>query len=135
VCPENVVFRDGIAVALLDFDFAAPGRPIWDLAHMARMWCPLRPPELVVDGMADLDPFRRLRVLAQAYGLLPDDNAEFVAAIVESRRIGDRFVRQRLAAGEPAFVQAWEPLGGGEALDRILAWLIAHQDTMLAALN
>ena len=27
VCPENVVFRDGIAVALLDFEFAAPGRP------------------------------------------------------------------------------------------------------------
>ena len=23
VCPENVVFRDGIAVALLDFEFAA----------------------------------------------------------------------------------------------------------------
>ncbi|MDQ6696025.1 MAG: phosphotransferase, partial [Actinomycetota bacterium] len=28
VCPENVVFRDGIAVALLDFEFAAPGRPV-----------------------------------------------------------------------------------------------------------
>ena len=25
VCPENVVFRDGVAVALLDFEFAAPG--------------------------------------------------------------------------------------------------------------
>ena len=32
VCPENVVFRDGIAVALLDFEFAAPGRPVYDLA-------------------------------------------------------------------------------------------------------
>ena len=28
VCPENVVFRDGEAVGLLDFDFAAPGPPI-----------------------------------------------------------------------------------------------------------
>ena len=27
VCPENVVYRDGRAVALLDFDFVAPGRP------------------------------------------------------------------------------------------------------------
>jgi Ser/Thr protein kinase RdoA (MazF antagonist) len=26
VCLENVVFRDGIAVGLLDFDFVAPGR-------------------------------------------------------------------------------------------------------------
>ena len=26
-CPENVVFRDGRAAALVDFDLAAPGRP------------------------------------------------------------------------------------------------------------
>lgn len=30
VCPENVVVGDGEAVALLDFDFAAPGRPLWE---------------------------------------------------------------------------------------------------------
>ncbi len=35
--PSNVVFRDGIAVALLDFEFAAPGRPVYDLAHLARL--------------------------------------------------------------------------------------------------
>jgi aminoglycoside phosphotransferase (APT) family kinase protein len=27
VCLENVVFRDGVALGLLDFDFAAPGQP------------------------------------------------------------------------------------------------------------
>ncbi len=27
VCPKNVVFRDGRAAALIDFDFAAPGAP------------------------------------------------------------------------------------------------------------
>src|ERR1700680_4051081 len=32
VCLENVVFRDGEAVALLDFDFAAPGRSVVALA-------------------------------------------------------------------------------------------------------
>ena len=37
VCLENVVFRDGEAVALLDFDFAAPGRREFDLAAFARM--------------------------------------------------------------------------------------------------
>ena len=33
---SNVVFRDGIAVALIDFEFAAPGRPVYDLAQLAR---------------------------------------------------------------------------------------------------
>lgn len=32
VCLENVVFRDGVAVGLLDFDFAAPGRREFELA-------------------------------------------------------------------------------------------------------
>lgn len=41
VCPENVVFRDGTALALLDFDFAAPGRPVFDLAHLARPCVPI----------------------------------------------------------------------------------------------
>jgi hypothetical protein len=39
--PSNVVFRDGIAVALLDFEFAAPGRPIYDLAQLARLCVPI----------------------------------------------------------------------------------------------
>ena len=28
ICLENVVFRDGMAVGFLDFDFCAPGRPV-----------------------------------------------------------------------------------------------------------
>lgn len=41
VCPENVVFRDGQAAALIDFDLAAPGRPLWDVAMTARYWVPM----------------------------------------------------------------------------------------------
>jgi hypothetical protein len=41
VCLENVVFRDGEAIGLLDFDFAAPGRPTYDLAAFARMCVPI----------------------------------------------------------------------------------------------
>jgi len=41
VCLENVVFREGRAVALIDWDFAAPGRPVYDLAQMARMCVPV----------------------------------------------------------------------------------------------
>lgn len=37
ICPENVVFRSGKAVAMLDFDYAAPGRLAWDMARTIRM--------------------------------------------------------------------------------------------------
>jgi hypothetical protein len=135
VCPENVVYRDGQAFALLDFDFAAPGRPLWDLAHMARMWSPLRPPEVVVGGMENLDRFHRLGVLATSYGLDVTDHAEFVDLIIESRRRADQFVKRRLAAREPAFVDVWEPLGGEKALDGIFHWFLVNRTAMLTALR
>jgi hypothetical protein len=135
VCPENVVFRSCRAFALLDFDFAAPGRPVWDLANLARMWCPLRPPGLEVEGMAGLDPLDRLRVIARAYGLRVDEHAEFVEAILESARLASEFLRRRLLAGEPAFLEAWGPLGAGAAVERVLAWVCGQRDAMLAALR
>jgi aminoglycoside phosphotransferase (APT) family kinase protein len=122
VCPENVVFRDGEAVALLDFDFAAPGRRVWDLAQTARMWIPLRPPELSGER-GHLDRFRRLTVLAHAYGLESTDHGSLVDAIMTSKRVGTRFVERRVKAGEPAFVEAWEELGGRAADDRTITWL------------
>ena len=39
--PSNVVFRDGIAVALIDFEFGAPGRAAYDLAQLARLCVPI----------------------------------------------------------------------------------------------
>lgn len=133
VCPENVVFQDSEAIALLDFDYAAPGRPVWDLAQAARMWIPLRPPEFNGDR-AHLDPFRRLRVLADAYGLDPVEHREFVEAIVESRRVARRFVERRVQAREHPFVEAWERHGQAAGDARILAWLQDNTDTFLSAL-
>lgn len=45
ICPENVVFQDGQAAAFLDFDFAAPGRRVWDVVATASMWAPLTAPD------------------------------------------------------------------------------------------
>jgi aminoglycoside phosphotransferase (APT) family kinase protein len=85
VCRENVVFRDREAVALLDVDLAAPGRPVWDPANTARMWIPLRRPELAGER-AHLDPFHRLAVLVAAYGLDDRDHQPLVDAILLSKQ-------------------------------------------------
>jgi Phosphotransferase enzyme family len=133
VCPENVVFHDHEAIALLDFDFAAPGRPVWDLAQTARMWIPLRPAQFNGDR-AHLDPLKRLRVLADAYELLPAERRELVDAIVESRRLASRFVQHRVQAGEPAFVEAWKRHGMEAGDAAILTWLEQNRNAFLAAL-
>ena len=41
VYPANVVFREGRAVALIDFDLAGPGSAVWDFAAAARSFVPL----------------------------------------------------------------------------------------------
>jgi hypothetical protein len=37
--PNNTVFRDGLPVAFIDFDFAAVGDPLEDVGYVAWSWC------------------------------------------------------------------------------------------------
>jgi hypothetical protein len=135
VCPENVVFRDGFAVALLDFDFAAPGRPLWDVAAMARMCVPLdTESDAGVWGREKLDPYRRLRLVADSYGL-PPGRGEFVEVIEETMVNGGEFVRRRVERGEPAFVEMWERMGGQARFDRRRAWFAERRARFVDALG
>ncbi|HJZ35907.1 MAG TPA: phosphotransferase [Solirubrobacterales bacterium] len=134
VCPENVVFREGQAVAILDFDFASPGRRVWDLAMAARMWVPLRPGPDEDPGDATAYA-RRLGCLAAGYGLERADHEEFVDAIVEAQRVGNAFVRRHVEAGEPGFVAMWDERGGAEWFDGVTAWMEGQRSLWLEALR
>jgi hypothetical protein len=101
VCPENVVFRDGIAVALLDFEFAAPGRPVYDVAHLARLCVPVED-DFDQDrlGWRPADRPARLRLVADAYGLDGDGRAELLTAMNDAIDCLEAAVRRRVDAGE-----------------------------------
>jgi hypothetical protein len=114
ICPENVVFRDGCPVALLDFDFVAPGRRVWDVAMAASMWAPLGDPETRRAHPPGLDAVERTVVLVRSYGTDHFTADEFVAAVDEAKRVGGRFVRRHLDAGEAGFVEMFETMGGEE---------------------
>ena len=62
VHPANLVFRDGRAVALIDFDLAGPGSAIWDFAAAARYWAPLQDEQDITDSRQGraLERFRDL---------------------------------------------------------------------------
>lgn len=135
VCPENVVFRDGAAVALLDFEFAAPGRREWDLAALARMWVPIDTDEDAArTGRAGLDPVARLRVVADAYGLGEAGRHALLDRLGEQVDQAGAFVRRRVEAGEPAFVAMWEQMGGQERYDRRARWFAFERERFLRAL-
>jgi hypothetical protein len=136
VCPENVVFRDGIAVALLDFEFAAPGRPMYDLAHLARLCVPV---EDDIDqarlGWRPADRPARLRLVADAYGLEREGRAELLPAIDDALMTLEAAVRRRVEAGDPDAVDLWNRTGGRERYDRRRRWWLGHRDDFTAALR
>lgn len=135
VCPENVIYCDGAAVTLLDFDYAAPGRRVYDLAQFAKMCCPLDAPANAMRiGLGDLDPYARLRVVADAYGLGPD-RREFLEAIFDAVRVGNTFVRRHVEAGDPGFVAMWEDRGGEQRSKRRARWLDDNRARLLHALG
>ena len=123
VCLENVVFQNGTAVALLDFDFAAPGRPVWDLVMTARFWVPLTSPAAAASlGWLEVDPFARARILADAYNLTMDDRRRFPAVLMEIEHIALQFVLTRIDRGERAFADSW--FGGGKERYALkMSWL------------
>lgn len=128
VCPENVVFRSGRAIALLDFEFAAPGRPVWDLAALAMMCTPLdTPDDAARTGRGGLDPVARLRVVADAYGLDADQRIELLGVLDQRMSNGGAFVRRRVEAGEAAFVAMWDAMGGQARYDRRRDWFSSQR--------
>ncbi|WP_073949665.1 phosphotransferase [Streptomyces kebangsaanensis] len=135
VCPDNVVFRDGRAAALIDFDLAAPGRPLWDVAMTARYWVPMADPATAASLYpAGLDAPARLRTLADGYGLSPRDRAELPGVIEQATEVCRAFVARRVADGDPAYLQALTERGGWERWDRVQTWLADHRTTFTAAL-
>ncbi|NUP46226.1 MAG: phosphotransferase [Catenulispora sp.] len=135
VCLENVVFRDGEAVALIDFDFAAPGRPLWDLAFSAWYWVPMVPGEIRrVEGLDGLDVGRRLRLMVDAYGLDDAGRGAFLDLFPEVTETCRRFIAKRVAAGDPVFTEI-DAQRDPQRWEKIHAWLAEHRGEFLAALG
>jgi aminoglycoside phosphotransferase (APT) family kinase protein len=133
ICPENVVFREGEAVALLDWDFAAPGRPLWDIASVMSMWGPVHDPSDPVPGMEGLEPFGRARMIADAYGLDAEERARIPDVFVE--RLSISLVERRAAAGERAFVEMLARQGGAGRAERRRRWLDDHMEELETAMK
>jgi hypothetical protein len=133
--PSNVVFRDGIAVALLDFEFAAPGRPVYDVAQLARLWVPI---DDDVDqarlGWRPADRPARLRLVADAYGLDRNGRAELLSAMNDAVDRIEAAVRRSVDADDPNSVELWNRTGGGDRYDRRRRWWTDHHDRFAAAL-
>jgi hypothetical protein len=136
VCLENVVFEDGVAVGLLDFDFAAPGRAIYDLATFARMCVPIDDDTNAARiGWLPADRPSRLRLIMDIYGIDTDERLETFGEITRSMDQGGEFVRRRVRAGDPNFIKMWNEMGGERRFARRRDWWLHNRDRYLAVMG
>jgi tRNA A-37 threonylcarbamoyl transferase component Bud32 len=110
--PSNFVFQDERPVALIDFDMAAPGDALEDVGYLAWAWC--------VSGKPTREPVElqamQVRVVADAYGLVIEQRARLVDAMIERQRQNGLFWARQLSA---AFTGPDTP---PEALAERVAW-------------
>jgi hypothetical protein len=100
----NTVFRGEQPIALIDWDFAAPGRRLWDLSYAVWWMVPLHRPECMRSiGWPDIDQARRLALFLDAYGL-DDGRAELLDVVYQRQRCNQEQLASWVAAGRiPAF--------------------------------
>jgi hypothetical protein len=131
--PGNVVFRNGLPVALIDFDLAMPTTRLYDLANALWYWAPLRDPRDRAPAFADLDIPHRVAVFADAYGMTAQQRADLAPFVVDMAR---RYHEDSRASAEldPVFRKLWED-GAKDELPRAEAWLRDNAPAITARLS
>jgi Phosphotransferase enzyme family len=130
VHPANLVFRDGRAVALIDFDWAGPGSAAWDVASAARYWAPLQDDRDITDcrqGRA----IERFRIFIHACGLTRAERQHVAEAVVANHDWTYAIVTEAAAAGHRGFADHWQQVAGPAA--RARRWCLRHRRDLLAA--
>jgi hypothetical protein len=130
---DNVVFRGGRAVALIDFDLAAPGSRLWDVACAARLWVPLRPDDTVDDARRGR-ALARLRLFVDSYGVPAPDRPRLVDAVGANHAWFRELIRIHAEEGHAVFAEHQNP-AERERARRFRAWFADHERALRAALD
>jgi aminoglycoside phosphotransferase (APT) family kinase protein len=128
--PKNTVYRDGgegmRPVVFLDWDIAAPGARIHDVAHMCWQYLDLGP--AVHDLAVTLT---QLRMICDAYGLV--DRSEVVETILWWQDRCWRGIDAGAQAGDAAMV-GLRAAGAVKSVRAAYDWVLEHQGEIQAGL-
>ena len=132
VYPANVVFRDGRAVALIDFDLAGPGSAEWDFAAAARLFVPLLDEADVTDSRSGR-VLARFRTFLAASGLSRAARRGVVDALQDNHDWTYAIVTEAAAAGHAGFAEHWRAIA--PVAGRARRWCERHQRSLYAAVS
>jgi Ser/Thr protein kinase RdoA (MazF antagonist) len=130
---DNVVFRDGHAVALIDFDLASPGSRLWGVACAARLWAPLRP-DSAIDDTRRGRALDRFRLFVDSYGVPAADRPRVVEAVRQNHSWFRELIRTHAEEGHAVFAEHWNT-DARERARRHRQWFSDNADAMRTALG
>jgi hypothetical protein len=133
VTPQNVVVRDGRAVGLVDFDLAGPCPRLLDVYNTAVHWVPLRDPQDVWAPWRGLDQARRLRIVADGYGLDRAGRAAMVGLGIERAEVSWLRMKAHAEHVGGGWARMWSE-GVGDQILRRRDWLRENEGALTAAL-
>jgi hypothetical protein len=128
---DNIVFREGQAVAFIDFDLASPGSRLWDVAAAVRLWAPLRDDIDITDARKGraLERFRRM---IDAYGLDQTERLNIVDAIHKNHDWLYSIIRSGADHGNAGFAEYWEH--AAPRVDRTRHWYRKNHQLLVRTL-
>lgn len=131
--PKNTVYRDSGAglrpVAFIDWDIAAPGERIHDVAHVCWQYLGLGP------GLGDLTAAaRRIRLICDAYGLAAAGRGRLVETVMWWQDRCWRGIEAAAAAGDPAMLRLRDT-GAALAVRAAHDWVAAHNTELACQLG
>jgi hypothetical protein len=134
ITPENVVFRNGTAYALIDFDLAKPATRADEMFNAMLWWAPLFDPRDVDPLLRHVDVPRRARILADAYGLSGTDRERVTEVAMLRTRRSWYLMKQHAETWGGGWQRMWDE-GVGDVIKRREAWLDRQAATLTAALT
>lgn len=134
ICPENVVFRDGHAAALIDFDLARPSNRLREVCNMLLWWAPLMPEQDRESCVRHVDVFARAGLLVDAYDLAGGDRAHIATAMLNSTERTWHAMRHRARQRGGPWQRLWDQ-GIDERITRRHDWLRDHADVLHRAVT
>lgn len=132
--PYNCVYRDGLPTAMIDFDMAAPGSRMWDVAYAVYRFAPLCCPEnlRLLGWDSETDVVSRVRLAVSAYGLVERSK---VIDILARRLILLRDWTALAAQAETAHARRIVEDGDFAFYNRDLTWLSANRLRLQQAID
>ncbi|MEU4194286.1 aminoglycoside phosphotransferase [Kribbella sp. NPDC026611] len=133
ITPENVVFRDGAAYALIDFDLVRPVSRAREAVNLMLWWCPYGADEDLDPRYHGLDRLRRCRMLADAYGLSQADRRRLLPLSIALNERAWHNMKYRADTLGGGWQRMWAE-GVGDQITSRQRWLETNADALTKAL-